>query len=252
MPVGGRHQYFLDEPLDVPAAFHEIGSQPIQQFGVGGQIALHPEIPCRFYDAPAKYFLPYQVHKNTGGQGVVGRGGPAGQPQPVFFVPVWKFQDGFGGRGLHRPGFGIIYPPVEDVGGPFFIGIQLAHYRDAKLLGVGIIDKGQNFLDVFLAEFQNRGLGGLGLAHVPFKALFAGIVEKGKYLIVFLLRNGVVFVVVALGTFHGHPQYSLAKGVGLVQYILDPVFLVDNAAFLGVFVVAVEGCREHLFLGGVW
>ena len=63
--------------------FHEINGQPIEQFGMRRQVALHTEIPCRFNDAFAENLLPNLVYKNAGSEGIRPINRPPRKPQPM-------------------------------------------------------------------------------------------------------------------------------------------------------------------------
>ena len=77
------------------------------------------------------------------------------------------------------------------------------------------------------------------------------LVEKSKSAVIIFLRDRIVFMVMAFGTFKGECQESFAKSVGPVSYIFDPVFFIDHTAFLGDFVVPVESGSQLLFPGGI-
>ena len=69
--------------LDVPAAFDELGGQPIQEGQVRGPFALRAEILGRLDDARAEVLLPIAVDRHTGRQRIVRIDQPLGQAQPV-------------------------------------------------------------------------------------------------------------------------------------------------------------------------
>ena len=69
------------------------------------------------------------------------------------------------------------------------------------------------------------------------------VVEDGKELVVFLLADGVVLVVVALGTFQGQSQPGPSRGLEPVNDRLDPEFLLAGIVSLGLHGIAMKsGC----------
>ena len=69
---------------------------------------------------------------------------------------------------------------------------------------------------------------------------FRGGVEKREKLIVFLLRDRIELVIMALRALHRQAENRRRHRVHLVQRVGDAVFLLDRAALVGVHAVAQE------------
>src|SRR4051812_33313927 len=67
--------------LDIPAAFHEADRKVIEQFGMGGTLAVLSEVAGSANDSIPKVMLPHAVYKNAGSQGIVRGGNPFSQSQ---------------------------------------------------------------------------------------------------------------------------------------------------------------------------
>ena len=92
---------------------------------------------------------------------------------------------------------------------------------------------------------------GVVFALVRTFAGFRGGVEEGIQLEVFLLRDRVELVVVALGALQGEAEHGGGDGIDLVHGVVDAVFLGDGAALVGVHAVAQEAGGGDLVGRGV-
>ena len=71
-------------------------------------------------------------------------------------------------------------------------------------------------------------------------SLVGRLIEEGKKLIVFLLRNRVELVRVTLAALHRQPQPDVGRGLDAVDDILDAILLGDRPALVGRAVIAIE------------
>ncbi len=131
-------------------------------------------------------------------------------------------------------------------------GIDIPHHRHDQFAGIGFINEPQDGIDFVVGDLHPWILRiGFRTSDHGFDAHFPDIIKEGVKLIVFLDREGIIFMIVAMGAFQGHAQQSLPEEVSPVGDIAAPVFLGDDAAFLRDLVIAVEGRREDLFAGGI-
>ena len=79
----------------------------------------------------------------------------------------------------------------------------------------------------------------------------AEFVEEGEKLIILFDRDGVVFVIVALGAGHRKAEKDFTGGLDPVGGVVRKILLGDSAAFVGDHVVAVESGRDLLRLGRI-
>ena len=61
---------------EVPAVFDEVHGEPIEQFGMGGPRTLVAEVTGAFDDAAAENHLPEAVHRDAGGERMIGPDDP--------------------------------------------------------------------------------------------------------------------------------------------------------------------------------
>ena len=80
---------------------------------------------------------------------------------------------------------------------------------------------------------------------------FVVIVQEGEHSIVFLLRDRVVLVIVALRAANRQAENAFADGVHPVEHRLHPELFGVRAAFLIDHRVAQKSGRHDLILGGV-
>ena len=77
------------------------------------------------------------------------------------------------------------------------------------------------------------------------------VLEKREELVKFLLRNGVVLVVMASGTLEGHSQKGGPEGVHPIHVIGHAILLFDDTAFFILQVESIERGGQALLLSGV-
>ena len=108
-----------DEVLVVPVVLYEVGSEPVEEFGVHGDLALHAEVLRALDEADAEEFLPESIDSDAGGQWMVGRDKPLGKVEAVgsfFSLKLWEY----GGRvGFHFFAALLVGTDGEDVGFSF-------------------------------------------------------------------------------------------------------------------------------------
>src|ERR1019366_10153446 len=78
-----------------------------------------------------------------------------------------------------------------------------------------------------------------------------GAVEKSRQGIILLLRNRIVFVVVAPRTPRRQREEALSDNIGAVERVFDSVFFVNRAVFSGALPHPQKGRREFLLFSGV-
>ena len=74
-------------------------------------------------------------------------------------------------------------------------------------------------------------------------SLFAAVgvvVEEREKFVVFLVRDGIIFVAVALSAFDAETEEDIARGFHTIDHVFHTVFLYDQAALIGGAVVTVE------------
>src|SRR5680860_130198 len=113
---------------------------------------------------------------------------------------------------------------------PFF-GLAGFHIDDFTDLLFLIIDK---TIDVGKKLFFLIGRKQhIGYRHGPVPwnlSGFVDVVEETVHLVIVLLRDGIVLVVMALGTGHGKSQKAFAHNVGPIGHVFGTEFLVDNSS----------------------
>ncbi len=80
---------------------------------------------------------------------------------------------------------------------------------------------------------------------------FVVAVEEREQAVVFLLRNGVVFVIVALGALDGQAEHRLSDGVHAVEHRVHAKLLGIDGALLVEHGIAQEAGGHDLILVGV-
>ena len=105
------------------------------------------------------------------------------------------------------------------------------------------------FLGVVLVE--QRGGAGDRVGEVRVEAGLLGRVEEREEPIVILLRDGIVFVVVAAGAFHREPEKRAGRRVNPVGVVLHAELFIHAAPFICLAMQAVEGRRGFLIARGV-
>ena len=148
--------------LDVPAAFHELDRQPVEQLLIHGRLALRADVVEDFRNPGSKKHLPQAVHEYTRRQRIVATGHPIREiePRQPLAVRLRRIEKM---RRLWLDDFsGIIHPIAAR---------QNAHFARLDRLGdqgfTGVIEQD------FLAAFQLANLGPVGVVSREFlKGLF--------------------------------------------------------------------------------
>ena len=266
----------------VPAVLDEVDGQPVQQFRMGGPGALVSEITGGLYDAASEDHLPHAVHCDAGSERMIRAGDPLGEIEAGGAgVSSERRQDG-GHAGSHFIARLVVGSADEDVGfaqpglvihhhhrGVAAVDVAFQHL-DFRVDGLGCVfhPRGELRRRVRLEGFEFRDAilellhpaiaeRGFVIHHRrgtrvggPFSGLRGGV-EKGVHLEEFLLRDGVVFVVVALGALHRQAEDGGGDGIDLVHGVVHAVFLLDGSALVGVHAVAQETGGGDLVRRGV-
>ena len=149
--VGGDDETM--EFFERPAVFDEGDGEVVEEFGVGGELALHAKVIERGDDAFAEEGGPVTVDDDAGGKGIFGRGEPLGEFESVFWKCFVFRVDGVGesgGDGLFWLG---VFAAVVEVGGAGASGGALGHDEGGGAKD-GLLE-GANFVGV---GFEFRGL----------------------------------------------------------------------------------------------
>ena len=141
----------LEHVLEVPAAVHQLGGEPVEQFGMKRQVALAAKLLAAAHDAGAEEAFPQAIHGHAGGERVVAAHEPLRHREAVLrLLCRQRMEDR--GRGLLH---------VITQGLP--IAAKL-HFRHAALLRIKIThDRHGDRLDrgEFLGRrSETRALGG--------------------------------------------------------------------------------------------
>ena len=96
-----------------------------------------------------------------------------------------------------------------------------------------------------------HGRRGRGWGEEGIETSLVDVLEKRGECVEIFLRNGVELVIVAATALEGEAEEGGAEGGHAVVDVIDAVFLLDGAALGFLWVEAVEGGGEDLFLGGV-
>ena len=119
--VGGAGGDELVYVFEVPAGFHELHGEPVEEGGVGGLGGLHAEVLGGFEEAEAEVGLPDAVDLVAGGGGRVGIGEPLGEGEARGGIAC--------GEGVEEGGdvwldllLGVgLFAALEEVGGAWFL-----------------------------------------------------------------------------------------------------------------------------------
>src|SRR4051812_15911141 len=91
------------------------------------------------------------------------------------------------------------------------INFAVTHHRYDQLACIYFIYKFQDTFYIIIADLHHRPLCiCFGAANCRLYSGFLYTIKKGEYLVIFLLRKGVVLMIVAMGTFKRHTQQSFA------------------------------------------
>ena len=86
--IGRRGEDQFVQVLQTPTATHELGGQPIEQFGMGRLFAGGAEVRRRGHQSPAKVVMPNTIDDHSGGQRVVGEAIHLANASPARLVAV--------------------------------------------------------------------------------------------------------------------------------------------------------------------
>ena len=91
-----------------------------------------------------------------------------------------------------------------------------------------------------------------GVAATSLFAAVGVVVEEREKFVVFLVRDGIIFVAVALSAFDAETEEDIARGFHTIDHVFHTVFLYDQAALIGGAVVTVESGGNflgHCYIG---
>ena len=91
-----------------------------------------------------------------------------------------------------------------------------------------------------------------GIATPALFAFISVVIEEGKELVIFFLRDGVILVAVTLGAFQAKAKKDIAGGFYAVHHILHAIFLLNQSAFISCAMISVEPGRYFLPLRRIW
>ena len=134
----------------------------------------------------------------------------------------------------------------------FKFGIAAAAHR--LLLFLSLLPSSAAFRGFCFLRRVHQAHGGWrggGVDGIRIKARFIDLAKHRRHAEVVGLRQGIVFVVVALRAFHGQAEEGSTVGVDAVRDIFHAEFFRDRAALLRLAVESIEQRRELLFLRGV-
>ena len=164
----GGHDEF-DEGLEIPAGFDEAEGEPVEEFGVGGVVALGAEVGLAGDDSFSEEESPDVVDGDACGEGVVRLNEPAGEVEAVGgLIRVCGFEgrEEGGGSGVDEVFGGGVNASFEKAGFPGLGGGVHDHDRmffceDVQpVLEVGEVVSGVSF---GWADFLKMGADGVVL-----------------------------------------------------------------------------------------
>src|SRR5690606_11107037 len=112
------------------------------------------------------------------------------------------------------------------------------------------VQEAEQFLRFFPFNKKDRRFGWFGLTYISYIAFFRCVVKESVQLEIILLRDRIVYMIMALCAFHRHTNDGLAKCIGFVNNIFYPIFFIYHPSFFGIFMVAIKsGCQNMFFIG---
>ena len=78
MPVGRGESDLSDEVLGAPVVIDEVAAEPVEEFGVGWEVALQAEVFRRADEAISEELLPDAIDVNAGRERVIWKSEPLG------------------------------------------------------------------------------------------------------------------------------------------------------------------------------
>ena len=259
----------------VPAAFHELDREPVEQLGMGGPFTLITQVVEDIGEACAEEQIPQSIHLHACGEGILWTGDPVCEVEAVGAFSLIDLSEECRNSGLHDFAAGV--HPVATV--EYAHGAGFAHRLGDKGIGATCIDGFDclvslgNFLFIrfVLLEFGQRlvcllecfqivgvfedGHGGLEDAGAAPGADEVGLFEVGKECgkrVIIFDGEGVEFVIMAFATHEGSTEPDGGGISCLVRQVLCPVFFGLCAAFAGHLVHAVVSGRDKLGFAAVF
>ena len=98
---------------------------------------------------------------------------------------------------------------------------------------------------------QQEGRGRNRTREVGIEPAFVDVVEEREEFVVLLMADRIELVTVTASTLGGEPQKCGSEGVHPVGHVLDPEFLFDAAALIGLTMQSIERRRQALVGGRV-
>ncbi len=115
LAIGRAGDDLPQQPFDVPSRIHEILSEPIEELGMGREVALGAEIFTRTHDAVSEEHLPESVNDDASGERIGRVDEPSCESEPIFWGVSGEWgQDGGSGCG-HGIAFAIVGTAQKDV-----------------------------------------------------------------------------------------------------------------------------------------
>ena len=155
------------------------------------------------------------------------------------FLERIQWQVGYYSAGFNGLGFTLFCNFQELFLGPLLKGFLGLAFSGIQFLGQFFalyLDFSFLLIVIRVADVHHRSL-------ISSSGLHSGvgvIIVEGIELVVFLLRNGVVFVGVALSAFHGQSHPDVTSGLYPVYYVFHSKLLRDDASFVGRGMVAIK------------
>ena len=152
LAVGGGGDEGFEEVFQVPTGVHQVGGEPVEEFGVNGEVTLGAEVFAGADDAGAEEGFPVAVDGDAGGEGVVFGDEPAGEGEAVAGGVLGERVEGDGGGGVDFGAEVLPFAAILDVAFAVFVGREFRHDGDG-----GGFDGGEVFF-----EFGEALAGGCG------------------------------------------------------------------------------------------
>ncbi len=215
--IGPRHDHQFHHVLDVPAAIDQLDGQPIQQLGVRRQGALRAQVVAGPHQALAEEQLPQPVDQHAGHQRIVARDHPAGQVEPRrprrSLTSSLPRNSGMAGsttgpesscqlpRGRIRIWRGGTASVMSVVGISAW-SWAFCRFNSSSFFGAAgflLGEKGDFAHPTASAAPACSGVG-MGVCSCRLIGFLANVGEEGPEAVEILRREGVVLVIVALGS----------------------------------------------------
>ena len=202
---------------DAPAALDELRRQPVEQRGIGRQLAARAEVVGSPHDPPSKVQLPDAVDKHARCQRIRGAGDPAGQLQPAtaHLMRVDEWCEAARGIRLSR---------LHDSQGParnhFSQSEAISSQVDAEIARLRLF-RGHDHQRFDACSLRNRELPPhRGVADLVLKRFRAA--EDSRQSVIVRRTNGVELVIVAAGTGQRQSEHRAAGHIDLIVHNVEP------------------------------